>query len=185
MTNEIAKASGGFAGISAMSSEERRFLEKLHEAFDNSHEVKAVKKVKIAQKQKQPTISINDQRPERRTQQRTYIPNTKIYILPERKGARLTLLNISKFSLLCEVNFAEQYYDISNNIQLSLSIKKEDKMINISTIICKVVRMDVINWFDDLSPNSLKIALRFVKMTENECKILHKTVGSYLKQKLS
>ena len=182
LASEVGKASGGFAGIKSICDDERESISKLQGAFDTLKIAKRSTSSSDLNKQSGPPQEMNPEMDALRAQPRVYIPNTDIILLPERKGINISLLNISKYSILCKIEFTEHYQDVLQDIRLSFKFKEEEKTTEIKKVFCKTIRVNILEWKDDLSPKSLKIVWKFMKMSETERKTMLNNVDRHLKE---
>ncbi len=179
LANNIAKSAGGFVGLNKVSEEEREAIEKLRNLFESSQ-----RKNRPTGKQSTAVAGKTKKKKSEfellRAQPRVFIPGTKIVLTPERVGVQITLLDISKFSMQCKVDYREHYRNVSSNLNLSLTFTNEEQPLEIETIVCKAIRTDILEWDEEFSPLSLKVVWRFMKISGEDRQALRDLVDLYI-----
>ncbi len=90
------------------------------------------------------------------------------------------VLNLSKKSVCCQIEFPDEYVDVIGDVRLSLLIFDEPENIEIRYVRCKTLRGDILDWDKNSLPTAVKIAWMFVLLPEEDQKHLDRIVDRSL-----
>lgn len=181
MAKKIAQASGGFAGISAISIEENAILAKLESLLlPYGSSLREAKKAKGNEEyifSTDPEIGLREaeNQNELRGETRVRIPDTKVTIYIGGSSLSAKPLNFSDRGLLCEIELekdelglTEGSIDIVTQVHIIIELSEKYKKEVLGKIFCKIIRLGGIEWDSNSVLIKMNLALKFIKFINQD-----------------
>ncbi len=97
---------------------------------------------------------------------RFHIPGTDVTIDTAKGAIEATLINISMGGLLVEMSTHRTEDLMAGDLQITLRIPMPDKPSTISSLTCKLLRLEVVNWNSNQTPATVRATFIFSELEE-------------------
>lgn len=102
-----------------------------------------------------------------RSESRYSIPGTTARIFVNNIEIQANVLNLSKSGLLCDLVYQKDYIGFLRPGHLSVLLPSDFTINQVDNIPGKMLRLDVLNWHEDMTPSHVRTVWSFMKMNED------------------
>lgn len=182
LSREIAASSGGFAGIKSTSKQEKTALEKVRMILRElkpsaTKKTSTTKKVSPPQKKQDPKGESERNFAKLREENRSAVPSLSVTVSGLAEEDQVKVINIAKNGILCSIIFAKEYSDLFAPSTLSLQFPPKYQDAKIEPILCRTLRIQVLQWSDEHLPLAIQIAWKIIKIPNQHQKTWEKIIN--------
>ena len=101
-----------------------------------------------------------------RTQARFNIPNIRVTVHFESGDIKANVINLTKSSLLCELDYQEDFADLLHSCYLTVKFPVEYSCAVVPDVWCRVLKINVTSWDKEHVAQGVQIVWQFLEIPE-------------------
>ena len=103
-----------------------------------------------------------------RKQERFNIPNIRVTVHMESGDTKANVINLTKNSLLCELDYQEDFIDLLQSTYLTVKFPSEYQYAIVREIWCKVLKVNITSWDKNHMAQGIQIVWQFLEIPKEE-----------------